>query len=66
MQIILNEKSEIFAKDMTLDEVLTQAQLNTGCFVAVVNGVVVPKTALQQYRLHEGDRIEILSPITGG
>lgn len=35
-------------------------------FAAAVNTQFVPKTHYALHALHEGDRIEIISPVTGG
>lgn len=35
-------------------------------FAVAVNTVFVPKTQYNQHRLHHGDRVEIISPVTGG
>ncbi|MDH5206063.1 MAG: sulfur carrier protein ThiS [Hylemonella sp.] len=35
-------------------------------FAAAVNTKFVPKTQYDLQPLHEGDRVEIISPVTGG
>jgi sulfur carrier protein len=66
MQIWINDQSVALTDSLNLSEVLTQQGLDHGCFVAVVNDTVVPKTTLEQRLIQPGDRIEILSPISGG
>lgn len=66
MQIWINDQSVALTDSLNLAEILTQQGLEQGCFVAVVNDTVVPKTTLEQRLIQPGDRIEILSPISGG
>jgi len=35
-------------------------------FAVAVNTVFVPKNQYTQHRLHANDRVEIISPVTGG
>lgn len=35
-------------------------------FAVAVNTVFIPKTQYTQHRLHANDRVEIISPVTGG
>lgn len=66
MQIKFNDKSLTVAGGISLADILAQQGVNQGCFVAVVNDAVIPKTTLDQHLIYDGDRIEILSPISGG
>lgn len=66
MQITINDQALAITAGLNLAEILATKQLNQGCFVAVVNDTVVPKTTLEQVKIQDGDRIEILSPISGG
>ena len=66
MQIWINDQSVALTASLNLAQILAQQGLDQGCFVAVVNDTVVPKTTLDQCLIQAGDRIEILSPISGG
>lgn len=66
MQIKINDEERVIAAGLDLAAILKQQGLDQGCFVAVVNDTVVPKTTLDQCLINDGDRIEILSPISGG
>lgn len=66
MQITINDQALAISAGLNLAEILATQQLDQGCFVAVVNDTVVPKTTLEQVTIQDGDRIEILSPISGG
>lgn len=66
MQITINDQALAITAGLNLAEILASQQLDQGCFVAVVNDTVVPKTTLEQVTIQDGDRIEILSPISGG
>jgi sulfur carrier protein len=66
MQITINDQVLAITAGLNLAEILATQQLDQGCFVAVVNDTVVPKTTLEQVTIQDGDRIEILSPISGG
>ncbi len=66
MQITINDQALAITAGLNLAEILASQQLDQGCFVAVLNDTVVPKTTLEQVTIQDGDRIEILSPISGG
>ena len=66
MQITLNDQLLMFKSGLSLADILQQQGVDQGCFVTVVNDAVVPKTTLDQHLIYDGDRIEILSPISGG
>lgn len=66
MQITINDQALAITAGLNLAEILASQQLDQGCFVAVVNDTVVSKTTLEQVTIQDGDRIEILSPISGG
>lgn len=66
IQITINDQSVVITAGSNLAQILAKQGLDQGCFVAVVNNSVVPKTTLDQCPIHEGDQIEILSPISGG
>lgn len=66
MQITINDQALAITAGLNLAEILATQQLDQDCFVAVVNDTVVPKTTLEQVTIQDGDRIEILSPISGG
>ncbi|KEG19960.1 sulfur carrier protein ThiS [Bartonella bacilliformis] len=65
MKIFVND--EIIQTDVTYLNLLLEELGYKGNWLATaVNSEVVSSDARDQYALHEGDRIEILSPMQGG
>jgi sulfur carrier protein len=50
----------------TLTEVMTLLEFEGGWLATAVNGALVHREDRSEYRLCEGDRIEILTPLQGG
>ncbi|AZO23127.1 sulfur carrier protein ThiS [Bradyrhizobium sp. Arg314] len=65
MKLIVNgEALEVEAT--TLDALLKELDYEGGWLATALNGDVVPAAGRAEFRLSEGDRIEILSPMQGG
>lgn len=54
------------AKATTIDALLKELDYEGGWLATALNGDVVPAGERAEFRLSEGDRIEILSPMQGG
>jgi len=65
MKVIINKQEQVLAAGATLLDAITAIQARPP-FAAAVNTQFVPKTQYAQHVLNEGDRIEIISPVTGG
>ena len=65
MHVLINHSRHDLAEGATLAEALA---LVNACppFAAAINLTFVPKTRYDQTLLQEGDRIEIIEPLTGG
>ncbi len=65
MKVIINKNEHELAADATVADAVAAIEAKPP-FAAAVNTQFVPKTQYAQHRLSEGDRIEIISPVTGG
>ncbi len=65
MQIFINHQPRELPEGATLADAI-QALQPQPPFAAAVNLQFVPRTAYGQQALHDGDRIEIIAPVTGG
>ncbi|MEK9951927.1 MAG: sulfur carrier protein ThiS [Curvibacter sp.] len=65
MKVIINRHEHELANHATLLDAIAAIEARPP-FAAAVNTQFVPKTQYAQHVLHEGDRIEIISPVTGG
>jgi len=66
MKIIINGKEKEFTKDTTLDEVLNKLELSGKVMAAAVNMDIVKQDAWKDYRLKDGDKLELLDFVGGG
>ncbi|HWK66131.1 MAG TPA: sulfur carrier protein ThiS [Rhizobiaceae bacterium] len=65
MKLIVNgETREVTAE--TLAAVLAELEYEGNWLATAINGEIVPARQRSLFRLAEGDRIEILSPMKGG
>ena len=65
MKVFINKKEYELAAHATVADAVAVIEARPP-FAAAVNTQFVPKTQYAQHPLHEGDRIEIISPVTGG
>ncbi|EJF87001.1 thiamine biosynthesis protein ThiS [Bartonella vinsonii subsp. arupensis OK-94-513] len=65
MQIFVNGET-IHTEVMTLSLLLEELGYEGNWLATAVNAEVIPVNARSQFVLHEGDKIEILSPMQGG
>ena len=65
MQVLINHQAHQLPDHATLADAV-QAIAASGPFAAAVNLQFVPRTRYAQTPLAEGDRIEIIAPVTGG
>lgn len=65
MQVLINNQSHQLPDNATLADAV-QAIAASGPFAAAVNLQFVPRAHYAQTALAEGDRIEIIAPVTGG
>ena len=65
MMVWINQKPCELQQGSTLKEAIELAQI-TPPFAAAVNTQFVPKTLYHQTLLNDNDKIELISPITGG
>ncbi|MDO9435246.1 sulfur carrier protein ThiS [Hydrogenophaga sp.] len=65
MNVLINQEARELPDNATLADALRVWE-PPAVFAAAVNLQFVPRTAYVQHRLNDGDRIEIIAPITGG
>jgi len=66
MNIVLNGEQHGFADAPTLRALIDQLELTGKRLAVEVNEEVVPRSLHAEYRLREGDRVEIVHAIGGG
>lgn len=65
MKVFINKHEHELAAGATLADAITAIEARPP-FAAAVNTEFVPKTQYASHLLKDGDRIEIISPVTGG
>ncbi|MDZ4820116.1 MAG: sulfur carrier protein ThiS [Planctomycetota bacterium] len=64
--ITLNGETRTVPPDTTVSQVIDQLGLNPRYVAVEVNLDLVPRTSHADQRLHEGDRLEIVTLVGGG
>lgn len=64
-QVFFNDEAIMLETPLTITNFLGQ-QNQTGRFVVVINDEVISASRFDEHHIQSGDRIEILSPISGG
>lgn len=65
MKITLNQQATDLQANATVADALAQMQAKPP-FAVAVNTIFVPKTQYSAHTLNEGDKMEVISPVTGG
>lgn len=65
MKVIINKHEHELAAGATVADAVAVIEAKPP-FAAAVNTQFVPKTQYALHPLNEGDRVEIISPVTGG
>ncbi|WP_218239967.1 sulfur carrier protein ThiS [Comamonas fluminis] len=65
MKITLNQNATELPASATVADALAQMQAKPP-FAVAVNTVFVPKSQYTAHVLNEGDKVEVISPVTGG
>jgi sulfur carrier protein len=63
--ISINDKNTALKKGVTVMSYLNDAKI-AGRFLVVLNDEVIPKSAYENTLLNSGDKLDIMSPISGG
>ena len=66
MNIVLNGEPQGLDDALTLHGLIERLELGGKRLAVEVNEEVVPRSLHAEYRLHEGDRVEIVHAIGGG
>jgi len=67
VKLIVNEKESIFEKsELTIDELLQKLNIEKSGIAVVVNGDIVRRVRFAEYKLKEGDRVDIITMVGGG
>lgn len=65
MKITLNQHATDLQANATVADALAQMQAKPP-FAVAVNTIFVPRTQYAAHTLNEGDKMEVISPVTGG
>ncbi len=65
MKVIINRQEHELAAGATVADAVAAIDAKPP-FAAAVNTQFVPRTQYAQHPLKDGDRVEIISPVTGG
>lgn len=65
MRVIVNQEAREVPENSTIDDVLLLINAQPPYAVAI-NYEFVPKTRHAEEVLHEGDEMEVITPVTGG
>ena len=65
MKITINQQATDLQANATVADALAQMQAKPP-FAVAVNTVFVPKSQYESRALVEGDKMEVISPVTGG
>ncbi|MBV5294684.1 MAG: sulfur carrier protein ThiS [Curvibacter lanceolatus] len=65
MDIKVNQRPVQIPQDGTLDELLC-SQGFTPPYAVAINTRFIPRSAYAQTHLQAGDRVEVITPVTGG
>ena len=66
MNIVLNGEQRGLEETLTLHGLIDRLELSGKRLAIEVNEEVVPRSQHAEYRLHDGDRVEIVHAIGGG
>ena len=65
IEISVNGVSSTIRKETMVENFLRRENVE-GRFLVVLNDEIVPKSAYESTQLNTGDRLDIMSPISGG
>jgi sulfur carrier protein len=65
MNVIINQQATTLPAHATVQDALATLAARPP-FAVAVNTRFVPNTQYASHTLHEGDRIEVIAPVTGG
>ena len=65
MKITLNQQATDLQANATVADALAQMQAKPP-FAVAVNTMFVPKSQYASHALNDGDKMEVISPVTGG
>ena len=65
MRLIINQMERLVPEKSTIDDVLLLIEA-TPPYAVAINYEFVPKSKYAEAILHEGDEVEVITPVTGG
>ncbi len=66
MKLIINGETKEFNADMSLQDILSELKLEGKVMAAAVNMEIVKQDKWSEYRLKDGDKLELLDFVGGG
>lgn len=64
--VIVNGNEKEFKKSITVEELLSELSLNGKVMAAAVNMNIIKQNDWNEYRLEDGDKLELLDFVGGG
>ncbi len=65
MKVLINQQTHELSDDATVADAIAVIEARPP-YAAAVNTQFVPKTSHASHALKDGDRVEIIAPVTGG
>lgn len=66
MKVVVNGEDHVVADNITVDGIVDSFAIERRGTAVAVNGNVAPRSTWPQQRLHDGDRVEVLTASQGG
>jgi len=66
INILLNGEAQTVAAQTTVDQLITQLDLQNKRLAVEINQQIVPRSGFAQHQLQSNDRVEIVQAIGGG
>jgi|TARA_B100001094_G_C17998247_1_gene703794 thiamine biosynthesis protein ThiS len=66
MKVMVNKKLLVLDNKITLENLLIELSVSTKYMAIEVNEMIIPKSQYENYRLKDGDVVEVINAVGGG
>ena len=66
MKVMVNKKLLVLDNKITLENLLIEISVSTKYMAIEVNEMIIPKSQYENYRLKDGDVVEVINAVGGG